>query len=625
MSITVGAMCVATVYAALLSAGVAPQIALAIYPVAIAGGLLLAGPTLFDFQRGRPNATRLREGSALLAGAVVMLGTGAAFWRSGSMTSEGMAFYGPMSRDHIYHLALIARLDVQVPPDNFLVADYPFPAYHFLSDLLQVFARNASLGFLDPFDLYFRLYPSVAFFCLGVLGYKACARISGTCLGGWLGVAFVVFGSDLSWLPGVMRVVTNLSQPELATARLFSPWYEWNSFGSTLPLVHRPAYYHGLLQFLGGCVILLIERFTARAWLVSGAIWGLMAGFNYTLAATVGLAAMTAAAISYSTKRRPQAKTFAVCAGAIALGSIPANLVVLASRTAARSQDVLSWAPGSFAVRRWAAVIPESVGSTGTLLLSVALLVGLSYGLRLAGLPKMMTAQLRFKKHQPLALLLAVAAATSFAVGMLFAFRGPGGISNNIIFLQPTGWILGLFALVPIVRLMRGGHRVGQWLIVIAVLFGIVQSFLAFNFANRIVISPATLAACEFVRTRSNPIDVVAFVPNSLVARGILGPDETLNNFYIPAFTGLRGYFSSENYTLLAIDAPDSEKVYRERYRTVLRIAQGSYSPSLLDDVKSHGVRWLFMPNVGSRSDPSGVVAYRNPEVVVLDLNRWER
>jgi hypothetical protein len=52
------------------------------------------------------------ENCALWSGIVVMIMVGSAYYFSGRLSDVGgLVFHGPMARDHIFHLALIGRLE----------------------------------------------------------------------------------------------------------------------------------------------------------------------------------------------------------------------------------------------------------------------------------------------------------------------------------------------------------------------------------------------------------------------------------------------------------------------------------------------------------------------------------
>ena len=114
-------------------------------------------------------------------------------------------------------------------------------------------------------------------------------------------------------------------------ASLFSDWTSWDGVDSILPLVHRPAHYHGLLICLAAINILLRPERSRRDWLLAGLLLGLMAGFNFTLAATFGVAAALGSLVLFLQHRQPEARDLAWLALFIFIGSLPVTSAMLLS------------------------------------------------------------------------------------------------------------------------------------------------------------------------------------------------------------------------------------------------------------------------------------------------------
>src|SRR5216684_6750926 len=96
----------------------------------------------------------------------------------------------------------------------------------------------------------------------------------------------------LGWFFGALRTAVHASQFTAMREALFTNWTSWDGIDSILPLVHRPAHYHSLLICLAAINVLLRPERSRRDWLLAGLLLGLMAGFNLTLAATFGVAAV---------------------------------------------------------------------------------------------------------------------------------------------------------------------------------------------------------------------------------------------------------------------------------------------------------------------------------------------
>ncbi len=536
--------------------------------------------------------------SAVIVGLVVMLAVGSSFIFSGRVLSEGMVFNGPMARDHIYHLALIGRLAHVVPPDNFLASGYPLAAYHFFSDLGQFLLANDLPYQTNVLDVYYRLYPSLIFFAIGFLTYGVCARLFASKTAGLVGVALVIFGAGFSWMPGLLQVIVKMADWPAAQERLFTSWTDWGAIGSLYPLVHRPAYYHGLLFLLAGLASLVHSRNNGKGqWVVAGLVWGLMAGFNYTLAASMGIA-LVIAALGFAAGRRYQAAArLAVGAGCLALASLPANFFILASVAAATSDSApFAWAPGEFATTAYGWMFNKLGSGVLVSICSMIMLCALGYGLAAVGMLRLFQRKLRFARHGEIAAILAVLFLLCATTGFLLRFEGIGGAANNIIFLQPIGWLLGLFATYPLTRWVRGKAPLVRLAVAGMLLIGAIQGIASFNLGYRIVIEPPMLDVLTRIRQASAPTDVIAFLPDSLKSEKILGGEATANNFYVSALTGLRSYFTTDGYSLPNVPGEAGRQDYFNRRRLLNDLQEGHVDDGAFDTLYAQGVRWVMLP-----------------------------
>jgi hypothetical protein len=556
-------------------------------------------------QRQRSGAAELMlENHALWAGIIVMVTVGSAFYFSGRPDGSGLVFYGPMARDHIFHLALIERLDYVVPPDNFVVAGYPFPSYHFFNDVTQVLLRQGPWQSGSKLDIYYRLYPAAFFFAVGFLAFLVPARIFASRLAGAIGAAIILFGADFSWMLGLLQTLKALPNPALAEQKLLEPWIFFATFNSLYPLVHRPAYYNGLLIFLAGlaCVSGRAGK-TTSSWITAGVIWGLMAGFNYTIAATLGSAIACSAGLFFAVGDRIRARHLLSCAASLAITSIPASLFVLSQIPVGNYENgrVITFDPGALAVETYGRLLgATSKPGLFISLCSMVIFVFVCYGLKLLGASAMLRPDgWRFLTNTPAATVSLVAFAFSFILGIVLKNTTySGGVSNNIILFQPTGWWIGLFAVYPLTTWVKRGNT---WMrpaaLAFLLLVGPLQSLPLFNLGYKIVLSSEFLAAMRQIKAEASNTDIVAFLPDVVQGEAILGAPETANNFYVAAFTGLRAYFTSRAYTENFSDpGPNGSKIYEDRLKTVKIFLSGNAS---IQDVKlllQQGVRWMVLP-----------------------------
>ena len=516
----------------------------------------------------------------------------------------------PLAQDHLYHVTLLQRLLYHVPPDNFIVSGLRAPVYHYFDDLaLALLLRAQSvlhLGATDVFDLYYRCYPTVVYFLLGALAYRTGKQLLGSVRGGMLGLLLLLGGGGLGWLFGVLQTASHASQFLTMRAALFRDWTSWDGVDSILPLVHRPAHYHSLLICLAAINLLLRAERSRRDWVLAGLLLGLMAGFNFTLAATFGVAAVLGGVVLFLQRRQSDARDLAWLALFIFLGSLPVTGGMLLAgfhntapgfpfRGPNLQFSTATWGTSLSRIMPWA-VVPWA---------SLIVFPILAYGIKLVGLAPMLRLDLGDTRHRSLAMVFALAGALSFVIGTFFPYQAFGGV--GVVFLQPTLWILGLFSLLPINAWMKQGR--GSWRAI--TLWGIlgltwVQALGAFNFSHKIAFDQDTTRALQDIHLTAAPEEVVAYLPSELIATSIWGPTPASTNFAITALTGLDGYFSSEPYSkffavpgLSGNDPADvlaqAERLYEQRRDDVGSFVRGDITDAGAARLAKDHVQWIVV------------------------------
>jgi hypothetical protein len=545
-------------------------------------------------------AETMLENRALWSGIIVMATVGSAYYFSGRPADGGLVFYGPMARDHIFHLALIGRLEYVIPPDNFVVADYPFPSYHFFNDVAQTLFDRGFWQSGSTLDIYYRFYPGMLLFALGFLAFWVPAKICASRIAGAIGAAIILFGADFSWVLGVSQMVKALPNLELAKQKLFDPWIFWSAFSELYPLVHRPAYYHGLLIFLAGLACVAGRGGKSDiSWVIAGLVWGLMAGFNYTLAAIMGTAVICGAGFYFFSGDRDRVRQLILCAAMLALASVPANLFIMNSAADYKSTFSFSFAPGQLAKDVYGGLLGTQHSSLVVLFVSTAAFIVVSYGLKLFGVWSMLSGTgCRFHSNKPAMTVIFGAFAISFALGFLVENEGYGGTSNNIILFQPTGWMMGLFAVYPIFLWIKQGRtRIRSATLASLLLIGPLQALPLFNLGYKVVIGSEFLSTMSRIKAEANPMDVVAFLPDSVQAQPILSTAPTTNNFYVAALTGLKAYYTTRAYTEnLSEPGRDGAEIYDNRTRIIRKFLLGNIDDPDINFLIQQGVRWVILP-----------------------------
>jgi hypothetical protein len=546
----------------------------------------------------------------VVAGCATALGVVALFWRSGRFANGEFVFYGPAGQDHLYHVTLLQRLLHHVPPDNFIVSGLRAPVYHYFDDLaLALLLRTQialHLGATDVFDLYYRCYPTIVYFLLGALAYRTGRQLLGSVRGGLLGMLLLLGGGGLGWLFGVLQTASHASQFLSMRAALFTDWTSWDGVDSILPLVHRPAHYHSLLLCLAAINLLVRPERSRRDWVLAGLLLGLMAGFNFTLAATFGVAGVSGGVILFLQRRQSDARDLAWLALFIFLGSLPVSAGMLLAgfhnpapgfpfRGPNLQFSTVTWGTSLSRIVPWA-VVPWA---------SLIVFPILAYGIKLFGLGPMVRLDLGEARHRSLAMVFGLAFALSFVIGTFFPYQAFGGV--GIVFLQPTLWILGLFSLRPINAWMEQGR--GSWRAI--TLWGIlgltwVQALGAFNFSHKVTFDEDTTRALKDIRLTAAPDEVVAYMPSELIVSPIWGSAPASTNFAVTALTGLDGYFSSGPYSkffavpgLSASDPADvlaqAERLYEQRRDDVGAFVRGDINDAASARLAKDHVQWIVV------------------------------
>jgi hypothetical protein len=602
--------------------------------------LSAAGMILFALQARRPAASwwTLEGYETAIAGSAVALSVAPLFWRSGRFSDGEFVFYGPAGQDQLFHLTLLQRLLHHVPPDNFIVSGLRPTIYHYFGDLALVVILHAQntlhLGATDLFDLYYRCYPTLMFVLLGALAYRAGRQLLGTVRGGILSVLLLLGAGGLGWFFGALQTAVHASQFATMRAALFSSWTSWDGIDAILPLVHRPAHYHSLLICLAAINVLLRPERSWRDWLLAGLLLGLMAGFNFTLTATLGAAAVLGSLILLLQHRQYEARDLAWFALFIFVGSLPVTAGMLLSGFHNPAPGFPFRGPNlEFPTKIWGALLGRMIPLALIPWVSLVVFPVIAYGVKLFGAGAMARFDLDSERSRGIAAMFAVAFAVSFVIGMLFPYQGMGGI--GIVFLQPTLWILGLFSLHPIDAWLERNR--GSWRPF--ALWGIlgltwVQALVAFNFSSKAAFGQDTVHVLQDIRFTAAPDDVVAYLPSELTERPIWGHVEESTNFAIMAVTGLDGYFSSETYSkFFAVPGlrgrtraevlAQAERLYAQRRDDV-----GSFVKGDLDDAgsarlaKDH-VCWIVVSGEALQGISSSATPWRKTrEMAVYRFSR---
>jgi hypothetical protein len=568
----------------------------------------------------------------VLAGCVVALTIAPIYWRSGRFSQGEFVFYGPAGQDPLFHVTLMQRLLHHVPPDNFMVSGLRPTVYHYFGDLTLALILRAQhalhLGATDLFDVYYRCYPLFVYFLIGALAYRAGRQLLGSARGGILSVLLLLGTGGLGWFFGALQTAAHASQFAAMRAALFSSWTSWDGIDAILPLVHRPAYYHSLLICFAAINVLLRPERSRRDWLVAGLLLGLMAGFNFTLAATFGIATALGSLLLLLQHRRNQARDLVWLALFIFLGSLPVTAAMLLS-------GFHNLAPGfpfrgpnlEYPLTIWGVFLGRMMPVAFLPWASLILFPIVAYGVKLFGIGALVRSDLGEERHRGIAMVLGLVFALSFAIGTFFPYEGIGIV---VAFLQPTVWVLGLFSLRPIDAWLERNRE--NWSpVALWAMLGLtwVQSLGAFNFSSKVAFGQDTAHALEDIRLAAAPDDVVAYLPSDLTATAIWGYPRKSTNFAIMAMTGLDGYFSSETYSKFhavpglsgrnpAEVLAQAERLYEQRRDDIGSFIKGDIMDAASARLANDQVRWIVVWGDALQRISSSTTPWRETRDIVV-------
>ncbi len=624
-----GLVCITTAYDVFALASIGSYFPLVLVLFSISGIVLF----LVQSSRTKTWFFRTSEASeSLLAGGLVALSVAPLFWRSGRFSAGEFVFHGPAGQDQLFHVTMVQRLLHHIPPDNFMFSGLRATVYHYFDDLALVLVlqvqQRLRLGSTELFDLFYRCYPTLIYFLIGVLAYSVGRQLLRTVSGGMLSVLLLLGAGGLGWFFGALQTLIHAKHLVAMRAALFTTWTAWDRVDVVRPLIHRPAHYHSLLICLAALSVLLQRERTRRHWIIAGLLLGLMAGFNFTLSATFGAAAVLATCFLFLQRRHEDARNLAWLAACIFLGSLPVNAVMLLSGFHTTTPGFPFRGPNlEFPAATWGVYLARMLPAKLVPAVSLLLFPIAAYGIKLFGIPRIMRFDLGEERHRGLAIMLALAFAISFVVGVFFPYQA---VDIGIIFLQPTFWMLGLFALRPLDAWLTRNR--GNWRA--AVLWGILgltwaQALMSFNFSCEAVFDAATTRALLDVRDASAPDDVVAYLPTTLTAKPIWGYPEQSTNFSIMAMTGLDGYFSSEEYSIFhavpglsgstrAEVLAKAERLYQQRRADIDLFIKGEITEDASRRLENDHVRWIVVSGNAPRDISSSITPWRRTDEVVI-------
>jgi len=603
------------------------------YFFCVASLLSAAGLIVFAFRMSRELPIWTEEDNrTMMAGVIVTLSVAPLYWRSGRFSDGKFVFQGPAGQDPLFHVTLLQRLLHHVPPDNFMFSGLIPSVYHYFNDQSLALILRAQdvirITRTDLFDLYYRCYPTVLYFVLGALAYVVGREVVRSVKGGVLSVLLLLGVGGLGPIVGLLQTCAHATHSAELRERLMTPWTSWDGIDGIRPLVHRPAHYFGLLVTAAAISLLLAPSRTRRHWSLAGLMLGLLAGFNFTLAATFGGAAVLSCLLSFARRRKEQAINLAWLAVFAFIGSLPVNAAMLLSGFHNGAMGFPFEGPNlDLSTSIWGPWLGRILPATFAAVASLILFPLMAYGIKLVGIGALLRADLGQERHRGVAMLFSIAFAISFVVGTFFPYKG---VEVGSIFLQPTLYILGLFALTTLAAWLERNRwnwrSIALWAALVTIS---AQVLLAFNFSSQLSFDQDTTRALEDLRSSARSDEVVAYLPSYIKQKAIWGYPLESTNFAIMALTGLDGYFSSESYSILnavpgIVDRDPSrirqeaERMYQQRLTDIESFIKGGMTEEASARLMSDHVRWVVVSEEAKRDIASSAAPWRRTNDVSI-------
>lgn len=482
---------------------------------------------------------------------------------SGYLYKEGLLFWSSQGHDGLWHVTLMEEISKNFPPKNPIFSGELLYNYHYLVDILMGEFLRVFPVFLT-LDLYFRFFPVIFSFLLGLSVFAFVSRWRSSAGTGYWAVFFTYFTGSFGYIITFIR-----SGNILGGETVF-----WASQENTLLGNPPHAVAHILLTtfFLSFLLYLKERRFF---WIIISFILGaLLAGFKVSgglvLLTGIGAAGLVDALLN---KRM---KTLLL---ALSLGI--SNFVTFKAMTSKEAASFLMFLPWWF-IRT---MVVDKLGlidwelkrqhylSKGTwnanlrviqleLTAFLIFIIG-NFGMRILGVYSLIKDGLQRKLIvSPLDTMLFTSAVTGVLMVVFFVQKGI--IYNNIQFIQYSLLIMGFYAAVTVRNMLQyikyGYIRVLIALVIVILslptVLGNLNEFYGPGRTPLAVISNKELEALKLLKLNSNKDDIILTVPFNKYLKDKFPTQPRpiyawYSTAYVSALTARSTYFTSEEQALI--------------------------------------------------------------------------
>ncbi len=181
---------------------------------------------------------------------------------SGLLYENGLNFWSSQGHDGLWHVSLIEEISRNFPPSMPLYAGHTLTNYHYISDIFMgEFSRL--FPFFTSLDLYFRFYPILFSFLIGLSVYVFVSRIKNSIAALW-SVFFTYFCGSFGYIILILK-----HQFPIGGETMF-----WASQGNTI--LGNPPHALGIIYLTTILLLLsLYEKFRSNRYLVLTVFIGL--------------------------------------------------------------------------------------------------------------------------------------------------------------------------------------------------------------------------------------------------------------------------------------------------------------------------------------------------------------
>jgi hypothetical protein len=493
--------------------------------------------------------------------------------------ADGSMSYDVSSADSLLHTALARELMHTISPDAPFLSGLPV-VYHVAMDLMTAITANAAS--LSVLDTTVRFMPTF-FVVLVVLSiYAFSARWLRSPVPGVLVVFLVLFAEDLSYVPGLWR-----SSPAVWAVAFFGT-------PSTLSLNSLNPILAALGVLFSALLCLALYLQTSRAvWMWYAALLlGVLPDYKVFTAIAAALALGATGAI-YAVRWRDFRMFKAAVAAAVCLGPIAVEQWLTVGGTS------IEWLYGPWPYiqdmyRTFGWTVP---GTAALLLAGLPLYLGLSFGVRLLGLPGIVRALVRMDREAPLRHLLAVLIVVGPVVSLLTRVVERGypmaeQYNNAVWFIVLSKHMIWLFAIEAVWALRARSAMALRVAVGAIVLFSLPSSVQLWHFIGSLPqqrLPQSEVAAIDWLDRACAPGDVV-FAREDFAARVV-----TLTRCHVTLGRAFRPLLKRETLMARIDDVKEFWAAWQrgsvrldilERYGTRFVVAGGRWNDPIHDGAR---------------------------------------